>query len=176
MSKVIYVMLVTLNLISANPTKSNLTTVFSKTSFKINSDSNFNAKKAIDFANDIFKGEVIKLEKKYKKDISIWKINMQNDNGSPLEIETSYIDGKLQSLKGDEGPFDYEAEPGMEMNTFTSARKAAEEHSGKKILKWNLLRNKDKWEYNFWVFVKSGKPQIKVDAESGEIIRTKKKR
>jgi uncharacterized membrane protein YkoI len=139
-------------------------------------DTNVNIKEVIDFTLLLLPGEVTKIEKKFKKDIPIWKINMITSTGGSIEIELSYKEKRLLNLEADEGPFDYEMIADPEMVSFSAAKKTAEEYAAQNILKWSLRLNRDKMEYNFWLFTKTGKAQVKIDAESGEIITKKKKK
>ena len=139
-------------------------------------DTNVNIKEVIDFMLLLIPGEVTKVEKKFKKDIPIWKINTITTSGGSIVIEISFREKKLLNLEADEGPFDYEITPDPSMVSFSSAKKTAEEYASQSILRWSLRQNKDKMEYNFWLFTKTGKAQVKVDAESGEVITKKKKK
>lgn len=139
-------------------------------------DTNVNIKEVIDFTLLLLPGEVTKIEKKFKKDIPIWKINMITSTGGSIEIELSYKEMRLLNLEADEGPFDYEMIADPKMVSFSAAKKTAEEYAAQNILKWSLRFNRDKMEYNFWLFIKTGKAQVKIDAESGEIITKKKKK
>ncbi|MEO6695547.1 MAG: PepSY domain-containing protein [Ignavibacteria bacterium] len=149
---------------------------YSETSYNF-LDTNINIREVIDYTLLLLPGEVTKVEKKFKKDIPIWKINMITSTGGSIEVELSCKDKKLLNLEADEGPFDYEIIPDNGMVSFTAAKKTAEEYTSQNILKWCLKQNRDKMEYNFWLFTKTGKAQVKVDAESGDIVtKTKKKK
>jgi len=139
-------------------------------------DTNVNIKEVIDFTLLLLRGDVTKVEKKFKKDIPIWKVNMITPTGGSMEFELSYKEKKLLNLEADEGPFDYEVFPDSSLVSFSNAKKTAEEYAAQNILKWSLRTNRDKMEYNFWLFSKTGKAQVKVDAETGEIVTKKKKK
>ncbi len=130
---------------------------------------------AINFALGLFEGSVTKAEKKFKKDIPIWEIDLITVERGSVEIEISSSDKNLIKVISDEGPFEYEIKPEENFIPFSSARKTAEEKAGQKILKWSYYKNRSRWEYNFWLFTKSGRAQVRVDAETGEVITTKKK-
>jgi len=139
-------------------------------------DTNANIKGAIDLVSGLLQGEITSIEKKFKKDIPIWKINTITSSGGSLDVELTFKDRKLIRLDADEGPFDYEINPDSGLVIFSSAKKTAEDFAAQKTLKWTLFKNRDKWEYNFWLFTKTGKAQVRVDAVSGEIISVKKKK
>lgn len=128
----------------------------------------------IESAGKIIDGDIVKAERKFKKNILIWKINVLMSSGGFVNMELSAADKKILQIEAEEGPFEYELTPADGIITFNSAKKKSEEHSGQKILKWNLKQNKDKFEYSFWMFTKSGKAQVKIDAESGDLILNSK--
>lgn len=141
-----------------------------------NSTNPVSIKDAIDVVLDLLEGDITKAERKFKIDIPVWKIDLIEKDGGTFEVELSSIDKSLLRINADEGPFEYELKPAANFIPLSEAKKTAEELSGKKILKWNFFKNKNVWEYNFWIFVKSGKAQVRVNAESGELIASKKKK
>lgn len=130
---------------------------------------------AIDYANMLMEGEIVKAERKFKKDIPFWKLDLVTDQKGVIGFEIALSEKNLIRIDSDEGPFEYEIIPKQDNVSFSKAKKTAEDFTGQKILKWNYFQNKKLWEYNFWLFTKSGKAQVRVDAESGEIIKNKKK-
>ncbi|MEO8447309.1 MAG: PepSY domain-containing protein [bacterium] len=130
---------------------------------------------ALEFVSSIFAGEILKAERKFKKDIPVWEMDMVTTDKGIIEIEISAIDKSLQRIDADEGPFEYEIDPGESSIKYKAARKIAEEFTGQKTLKWNYFRNRNGYEYNFWLFTKSGKAQVRVNAETGEILTKTKK-
>ena len=127
-------------------------------------------KDVLDFSFSIYNGEIFKIEKKFKKEIPVWNIEMVTKNGGSLELEISGGEEKLLEIIADEGPFDYEINPGNEIIPLSAATKTAEEFTSQKVMKWKLTQIKEKYEYDFWLFTKSGKAQVRIDALSGEII------
>lgn len=120
-------------------------------------------------------GFITKAELIYKNEHPLWRINLTTIQNGIIKFELSAIDKKLIRIDSEEGPFDYEIIPGNFPVKYSTAKKIAEDKTGLKILKWNFSLNKNKWEYNFWMFSKSGKAQLKVSADTGEIITNKKK-
>ena len=131
-------------------------------------------KDVLDFSFSIYNGEIFKIEKKFKKEIPVWNIEMVTKNGGSLELEISGAEEKLLAIVADEGPFDYEINPGNEIIPLSAAIKNAEEFTSQKVKKWKLIKFKEKYEYDFWLFTKSGKAQVRIDALSGEIITKRK--
>ncbi len=141
-----------------------------------NLNNSVSIKDAVDYAAHLLEGEIISAEKKFRKDIPIWKINLVTLQRGIIEFEISGLDKSLLRIDADQGPFDYNLKSDSTLLSFIAARKIAEDVNSQKILKWNFTKNKDKWEYDFWLFTKTGKAQVRVDAESGEILSNKKKK
>lgn len=133
-------------------------------------------KDAIDYVIQLSEGDVTKAERKFKKDIPIWKVDVITPGGGSVKVELSSLDKSLVRIDADEGPFEYDIKPDKNFVSFKDAKNIAEQSTGQKILKWNFFNSKKNWEYNFWLFLKSGKAQVRVDAESGEIITAKRKK
>jgi len=140
-----------------------------------NAGSSISITDAVDYANMLMEGEIVKAERKFRRDVLFWKLDLVTSQKGVIKFEISLTDRTLIRLDSDEGPFEYEIKPGDEYASFSTAKNAAEVFTGQKILKWNYFKNKNSWEYNFWLFTKSGKAQVRVDAVSGEVIKNKKK-
>jgi hypothetical protein len=127
-------------------------------------------KNAIDYAKSIVAGEIVKVEKKFKSGIPIWEVTMISSGGGKVVIEIGYNNLKLIYISAPEGPYDYFINPGNNIVSFPDARSTAEAYTGEAVLKWVLKEYRGKWEYNFWHFTKTGRAQVRVDAETGQII------
>lgn len=150
-----------------------------KTSYKIhytNQKTYTDIKSAIDEVIQLTGGNVTKAEMKFKKDYPVWVISATGKDNCTFKVELTCEDNSLLKINAEEGPFEYELDPGENFISFSAAKKIAEEFTGVKTLKWNLYKNRKIWEYSFWLFLKSGKAQVRVNAESGEILTTKKKK
>lgn len=131
---------------------------------------------AVDYTAELLECVITKAELRFMKDIPLWKINGITSDRGTVELEISALDRSLLKIDAEEGPFEYEIKPHKDLVSFTEAKRKAEDFSGQKTLKWNLSRIKKRWEYHFWVFIKSGKAQVKIDAATGDIIKTGKKK
>lgn len=152
---------------------------YSKTSHNFldtNTSNQITIKDAVDYTSELLKCDIIKAEKKFRKDIPVWKMNVITEGRGSAVIEISAEEKALISIDAGEGPFEYDIIPGKNFISFSEAKSKAEEYSGQKTLKWKYAKNKNSWEYNFWMFIKSGKAQVRIDAASGDIVTVKKKR
>lgn len=152
---------------------------YSKTSHNFldtNTSNQITIRDAVDYTAELLKCDIIKAEKKFIKDIPVWKLIVITEGRGSAVIEISAAEKTIVSIDAAEGPFEYDISPERSFISFKEAKKKAEEYSGQKTLKWKYLKSKNNWEYNFWVFIKSGKAQVRVDAASGDIIMVKKKK
>ncbi|HMS34528.1 MAG TPA: PepSY domain-containing protein [Ignavibacteria bacterium] len=151
---------------------------YSKTSYNFldtNTSNLLTIKDAVDYTSELLKCDIIKAEKKFRKDIPVWKVNVITEGRGSAVIEISAEEKALVSIDAGEGPFEYDITPDKNFISFSEAKRKAEEYSGQKTLKWKYVKNKNSWEYNFWMFIKSGKAQVRIDAASGEIVTVRKK-
>lgn len=129
---------------------------------------------AVNFVKEISGGDVISAERKFKKSDPLWELILITEDGSFVKMEISFYERTVLLMSSEEGPFTYDIKPAQEFISLSEAIKIADSQSSQKVLKWKFLKLKDKWEYNFWLFTKSGKAQLRLDAETGEIITGKK--
>jgi len=129
---------------------------------------------AVNFVKEISGGEVISAERRFKKSDPVWEIILISEEGSFVKMEISFYERTVYMMNSDEGPFTYDIKPATDLISLSEAIKIADSRSSQKVLKWKFLKVKDKWEYNFWLFTKSGKAQLRLDAETGETITGKK--
>ncbi|MBK8981949.1 MAG: hypothetical protein IPM38_06415 [Ignavibacteria bacterium] len=130
---------------------------------------------AVNFISEKSHGEIVSAEKKFRKDNPVWEINLITEPGSAVKIEVSYFERSVLSMISDETPFTYDLRPSENFISLTEAIRIVSEHTQQNVMKWKFHKVKDNWEYNFWLFTKSGKAQLRLNAESGEIISSKKK-
>ena len=131
---------------------------------------------AIAIANSAVDAEIVKAEKKYVSERLVWRLNLQLPAGSALVLNISVNENRITDAKGDEGPFEYDFDPGQGLMRFSEAKASAEKESGAGILKWRLSESAAGFRYQFWIFAKGGPAQYKLDAKTGERIMKKKTR
>lgn len=136
----------------------------------------FGIKDCIDKVQLLIPGDVIEIKKKFVSERGFWEVELISESGSEVEFEIDLETGEWILIKSEDGEFDYEFTPITSVVSFQTAKKTIEQSLGRKILKWEFVQKKDKWEYGFWYLTKSGASQIKVDAESGEIISKSKRK
>ncbi len=162
------------NLDQYNQTSTNFLDTNQNTLNELN-ETGVGIKEAVDYVLTLLNGEIISVKKEFKNGIPNWAIELITIDKGSLDIEISASEFFVIKITSDEGPFDYEIVPAKDHIPYSVAKRTAEESSGLKILKWNYYKNNSGWEYDFWVFTKSGRAEFRVDAVTGELIRKKKR-
>ncbi len=182
MKRLIYhrtVIIVLLMLISQNCFPENfIADKYMKSAFNFpdtNKNNHLSIFDAVNFITEISPGEIISAEKKFRKDNPVWELILVTEQGSAVKFEVSYYERTILSVVSDETPFAYELRPSQKFISLSEAIKIVSSHTPQNVMKWKFHKVKDSWEYNFWLFTKSGKAQLRLNAESGEIISSKKK-
>lgn len=139
------------------------------------SDSSNKISEIADYISSLLKCDIVKIEKKYKSENIIWIADIITSGGGTVRIEVNSDTKDILHILASEGPFDYNFVPFENAVSFDDAKNITEKQYSRKILKWALRKNKGKFEYNFWMFTKTGKAQLRIDAESGEAILKKGK-
>ncbi|CAN5547281.1 hypothetical protein BH10BAC5_BH10BAC5_08910 [soil metagenome] len=143
---------------------------FSRSTYASN-DSLISLKQSIEIAEKIIEGDIIKAERKFREKGTFVEIEVLTAKGGRLNLELENKSGAILSLESKEGPFDYEIFPGDNIQLLSKMKKMVEENTGDEVLKWKLSPKKDsKWEYEFWTITKSGKANVRINADSGVII------
>ncbi len=129
---------------------------------------------AIEIAYSAIDAEVVRAEKKYVSERLLWRLNIQARSGSSIVMSILTGEGRITEVKSDEGPFDYDLDPGQGLIRFSEAKTVAEKEAGTVILKWKLAETSSGFQYHFWFFTKGGPAQFKMNAKTGERIMKKK--
>jgi len=140
-----------------------------------NNNTHINIVEAVNFISEKSSGEIISAEKKFRKDNPFWELILFSESGSAVKLEVSCFERTILSMISDETPAAFDLRPSENFISLTEALKIVSEQTPQKVMKWKFHKVKDNWEYNFWLFTKSGKAQLRLNAESGEIISSKKK-
>jgi uncharacterized membrane protein YkoI len=106
-----------------------------------------------------------------------YDIDVITSEGAVIEFEYFQADGKLKSIEGDSGPFDYEVNPGMGLILYSNAKGTAlgtiQDQSGQ-VLRWVLAFDDDlnTWVYTFEVMNGNEEEStVMIDAATGNIIQ-----
>lgn len=143
---------------------------FLKVSYCAANDSTISLKQSIEIAEKMTDGYIIKAERKYREKGTFVEIEVLTVKGGRLTLELGNKTGELLALESKEGPFEYEIYPGNNLQLLSKMKKIAEENTGDEVLKWKLSLKKDVWEYEFWTVSKTGKANMRINADTGEII------
>jgi len=118
-------------------------------------------------ALSIVNGEVIKAE----LEGGIWEIYILTEAGSVVEVEIKEETLALLSAEGEEGPFDYEVEPGEDFLSFSEAKAIVFENNEGEIHSWEFERNENEvWVYEFKLIHNQDDFIVTINAVTGDII------
>jgi len=129
----------------------------------------------INKANALIKGDIVKAERKFKAGKGFWEIKMIAEDGGEVRFDFDLKTCELIEAESSEGPFNYNLNPFFSNVDLQTAKLKTENELGMKIMKWEFKPVKEKWEWRFWYLSKTGVPQLRVDADSGEFITSGKK-
>jgi len=129
----------------------------------------------IDKSLAIFDGEVQETEIEEEDNTNLWKVKVQNTDGSVLDIYWTVDTENLYKLEGVQGPYDYAVNPGMGLITFGSAKTIAiSAVKNDNLIDWELKQNDDfveKWVYEFDIDDEGVTTTVYVDAENGDVLQ-----
>lgn len=101
--------------------------------------------------------------------LTYFDVAVQTSTGAIVEFEYYQVDGALKEIEGDQGPFDYELNPGMGLIKFSAAKNAALNAQPGEVLRWSLKEQfPDVWIYAFDVLNSNGEEfNVEVNAQTG---------
>ncbi|WP_296621249.1 PepSY domain-containing protein [Marivirga sp.] len=101
--------------------------------------------------------------------VTYFEIDVKTSSGAIIEFEYYQEDGSLKGIEGDQGPFDYEVDPGMGLIKFSAAKDAALNAQPGEVLRWSLKEEfPDVWIYTFEVLASNGEEfEVGVNAQTG---------
>ncbi|MDH3710296.1 MAG: PepSY domain-containing protein [Cyclobacteriaceae bacterium] len=122
-------------------------------------------------ALDMISGQVIETELDSSGIAPAWEVTVLTDTGSEVEFYFTQDGGALIQIEGDDGPFNYDLDPGLGLISFSSAKQAALDEYEGDIVKWELEQDpQGKWVYEFVIAANGNEKTIKIDAQSGAAI------
>ena len=120
-------------------------------------------------ALDLIDGEVAKTEKE-GGDIVYWKIKIETADGAHIYIGFDQ-EGNLRNIEDNEGPFDYNIEPGMDLISFAEAKEIALDTGDETLVGWELESDDTgEWFYKLKITVNNEQSIVEIDALTGEVI------
>lgn len=101
-----------------------------------------------------------------------YDVEVQTNAGAIIEFEYFQADGSLKSIEGDNGPFDYEVDPGMGLILFSAAKNAALTARPGQVQRWDLEKNgAGTWVYTFEILNDAGEDfTVEINAVTGAVI------
>ncbi len=122
-------------------------------------------------ALSMINGQVIEAELDSSGIAPAWEVTVLTDTGSEVEFYFTQDGGALIQIEGDDGPFNYDLDPGLGLISFSSAKQAALDEYEGDIVKWELEQDSQgHWVYEFVIIASGNEETIKIDAQNGTVI------
>lgn len=121
---------------------------------------------------ELFAGEVIEKGSTSLDDVDVWKIKIEHSSNAITTFYWRKSFTNLYRIVGEQGPFNYELKPPLDVVNFSTAKFLAfNQNQNDNLSSWQFMRSpgETKWFYQF--YVKDSERPITIDAGSGEVIR-----
>ena len=126
-------------------------------------------------SRSIYNADVDKIELENRNNIEYYEVHMSKQNISNVKLELVKSSLELYQIYGEAPPFEYELNPGIGLLTFLTAKLAATNSLQGDLVEWKLEKDESnrKWEYRFMISNDGVQYQLRIDAESGNLLELK---
>lgn len=128
---------------------------------------------AIQKAKQTNPGTVTKTELTTHNGVKVWEVYMITSSGGELKIKYRIDDGTMVEIKGVSASFEYEVQPGMNLIDYSAAKDVALSAKNGVILEWKLEKDDsdNSWQYRFFIRNAGKDWEIRIDANTGVVLR-----
>ena len=124
---------------------------------------------AIDKAQALISGTITESESEIEDGVLAWKIDITTDQGAEVEIYYRQDNGELLRIDGENGPYDYNINPGSGLIDFSQAKTIAMGAVSGTLIEWQL-KIEDKFD-NIWVYsMEFDGNQVYINATDGSVL------
>lgn len=128
-------------------------------------------------ATRIVAGTVVEVEAETERSLSVWEVKVRTAAGALVEIKFAQATGAVVEVEGKTGPFTYDFNPGTGFITLQRALTAAQAARPGTVYEYELeLDDGKRWVYEVDIVAADGLWNVKLDAATGAVLRTKPKR
>lgn len=108
-------------------------------------------------------------------DDGLWEVKVVTSSGAMIKFEYYETTGQMREIHGLTGPFDYDLDPGNELLLYQDVRAIALSAKSGNITSWKLEKDESniRWEYRFFITATDGNWELRVHAQTGQILRIK---
>lgn len=135
-------------------------------------DDNEVPQKIVDNSIQLFQGTVLEKTSSILGGTQVWKVKIENNSGAIISFYWQKSYTILFQVEGEEGPFNYELDPPLNVIMLSTAKFLGfESYSSEVLISWKLTRDnsqKNKWVYQF--FLTGNDQPITVNASSGDLL------
>lgn len=108
-------------------------------------------------------------------DDGLWEVKVVTSSGAMIKFEYYETTGQMREIHGLTAPFDYDLDPGNELLLYQDVRAIALNAKSGNITSWKLEKDESniRWEYRFFITVTDGNWELRIHAQTGQILRIK---
>ncbi len=105
----------------------------------------------------------------------LWEVKILTSSGALIKFEYFHNTSQIREIHGLSGPFDYDLDPGNDLMLYQDIRVVALNAKFGNITSWKLEKDEsdNRWEYRFFLTVNDGNWEIRIHAETGQVLRIK---
>ncbi len=124
---------------------------------------------AMNKALALIPGTVVDSEFETEDGIAAWKVEIRTDQGARVEVYCRQDNGALLQIEGENGPFDYNIDPGNSLIDFAQAKTIGSGVSTGDLIEWHLKI--DTKYNNIWVYkLEYVEPTVFINAVDGNVL------
>ncbi|GJM30298.1 MAG: hypothetical protein DHS20C17_29330 [Cyclobacteriaceae bacterium] len=117
----------------------------------------------------LISGTVTETQLETEDGVAAWKVDITAAQGAEVEIYCRQSDNTLLRIDGEQGPFDYNINPGNGLIDFNQAKTIAAGQTGENLESWQL-RTEDKYS-NQWVYtMEHASVKVFINAVDGTVL------
>jgi len=129
----------------------------------------------INLIKGYFEGDVVESEKHHNDRGTSWKLYLENEQGAIMKFEVIESSMEIVKMSGEKGPFDYNIELNDTVISLQTALEKVFMAVEGELTQWELEvddhEGSNHWQYEFEVTGATLRYEIKINAETGEIIK-----
>lgn len=150
--------------------------VFSACKEEVNSPSaQMNEQMAVQKSLTAVQGSITSVTKIRSNDDNLWEVKVTTSAGAVIKFEYFENTGVIREIHGMSGPFDYNLDPGNGLMLYQDVRAIALNAKDGNITSWKLEKDEsdNRWEYRFFITASDGNWELRIHAQTGQILRIK---
>lgn len=122
-------------------------------------------------------GSLLSVNRIKSNDDGLWEVKVLTPAGALIKFEYFETTGQIREIHGLTGPFEYDLDPGNNFLLYQDVRVIALNAKSGNINSWKLEKDEsdNRWEYRFFITTDDGNWELRIHAETGQILRIRQK-